>query len=210
MHSIVEVIPQTSTDVPVYDLTTVEAVNDALVLTSSSANDAEVATQITAASQIIATMCNRVFAMQTVRETFRIRWTDAIRALPLARWPIIGGANDITISVNGAEEAATSYEVDPDAGLVYRVHGHWHGPSAIVVEYTGGYDLPDDAPPALAQACLDLVRDRRLNATRDPGIRDVWAGENRVSYFQASTTIASSGLPAGVADLLTPFKRISV
>lgn len=203
MRSIVTVIPQTAD--PVYDLTTVEAVNAELGLTASSASDAEVANQITTASRIIATLCDRVFAMQTVSEAFRIPWINPMDALPLSRYPLVGDIGSITI--NDAELDSAYYEADPENGLVYRKHYHGTWSGYIVAEYTGGYDLPDDAPAALAQAAIWLIKDRRQNATRDPTIRDVWSGENRVSYFANAT---KDGVPQVVADLIAPFKRLAV
>src|SRR5215831_10454764 len=85
MHSIVQVL-QTSS---IYDLTTVEAANAFLKLTSSPENDAIIASQITAASQIIATQCDRVFAMQDVLETFIMRWGEYVEAFNLDRQPVI-------------------------------------------------------------------------------------------------------------------------
>jgi hypothetical protein len=59
---------------PVYDLTTVEAVNAALGIESNTADDAITAAQITSASRIIADLCDRIFALLEVEESFRVQW----------------------------------------------------------------------------------------------------------------------------------------
>lgn len=207
MHSIITVAASTAE--VVYDLTTVETVNAELDLTSSSANDAEVASQITACSKIIADLCGRVFALQTVTETFRIGWHEHCRALPLARWPVVG-----TVSLTADDSALTEdteFEVDADAGMVWRIgHGHFHG--KLVVNYTGGYDLPDDAPAGLARACLEIIREQQYAIGRNPGIRAVMAGENRVDYFDARTGSGSNNaaVSATVEGLISPFRRLAV
>lgn len=210
MHSIVVVAASTAETV--YDLTTVDFVNTELNLTSTTAGDTTVAAQITACSRIIADLCGRVFALQTVTETFRIGWHEHCRALPLARWPVVG-----TISLTADDSAlteGTEFEVDADAGMVWRIgHGHFHG--KLVANYTGGYDLPDDAPASLARACLEFVKAQRYLALRDPGIRAVMAGENRVDfsdYYQRfGIGGASTGaLPPNAEALIAPFKRLAV
>lgn len=204
MYSIV--IPVSQTDPIVYDLATVEDVEAELKITSNTANDTEVAEQIAAASKALASICDRVFAKQTVTETFHIHIGDCVLALPLSRWPV---SELISIKQNDADVAANQYDLNPNDGLIYKPHwrssfrGHWWG--KIEVEYTGGYDLPEEAPSALSMACKTLIKDRRF-ASRDPNIQDVWVGDNRVRYFQNTR----EGLPPGIADLISPFKRLAV
>lgn len=211
MHSIV-VPADEPTAGYVYDLTTVAAVNTELGLTSSIANDAEVASQITACSRIIADLCGRVFALQTVTETFRIGWREHCTALPLARFPVVG---TVSLAANDSPLIAdTDYDVDTEGGIIWHIHhGHFHG--KVVATYTGGYDLPDDAPAGLARACLEFVKAQRYLAGRDPGVRAVMAGENRVDYFDYYQRFgiggASTGaLPSNAEALISPFRRLAV
>lgn len=205
MHSVVTVLGPTS---PVYDLTTVEAVNAELNLTSDTANDAEVAGQITAASRIIATECDRTFALQEVSERFHVRYHEHMHALPLSCYPVVLLTS---VTINSVLLDSINYELDARSGLLWRLnHGHWHGD--ITALYQGGYDLPDDAEPSLARACVELVKTQRVIATRDPGIRDIQHGETRVSftdYYQrfGITGSGASSLPPSVAGLIEPFKR---
>lgn len=202
MHSVVTVLGPTS---PVYDLTTVEAVNAELNLTSDTANDAEVAGQITAASRIIATECGLIdpvaFALQDVSERFHVRYHERLHALPLSQYPV---ATITSVTVNSILLDSINYELDPRSGLLWRLnHGHWHGD--ITVIYQGGYDLPDDAEPSLARACIELIRSQRNVVGSDANVRDIWWGENRISYFGPQQMNGS--MPASIAPLLEPFKR---
>lgn len=198
MHSVVTVLGPTS---PVYDLTTVEAVNAELNLTSDTANDAEVAGQIAAASRIIATECDRTFALQDISERFHVRYHERLHALPLSCYPV---TLLTSVTVNDVLLDSINYELDARSGLLWRLnHGHWHGD--ITVLYQGGYDLPDDAEPSLSRACIELIRSQRNVIGSDANIRDIWVGENRISYFGPQQMNGS--VPASIAPLIEPFKR---
>lgn len=198
MHSVVTVLGPTS---PVYDLTTVEAVNAELNLTSDTANDAEVAGQIAAASRIIATECDRTFALQEVSERFHVRYHERLHALPLSCYPV---TLLTSVTVNSILLDSINYELDARSGLLWRLnHGHWHGD--ITVIYQGGYDLPDDAEPSLARACIEMIRSQRNTVGSDANVRDIWHGETRISYFGPQQMNGS--LPVSIAPLLEPFKR---
>ncbi|HET7375667.1 MAG TPA: hypothetical protein VFK30_03100, partial [Anaerolineae bacterium] len=100
--------------------------------------------------------------------------------------------------------ATTDYELDYETGMLWRLnHGHWHGD--IVVVYEGGYDLPTDAEPSLARACIELIRSQRTAIGSNVNVRDIWAGENRISYFGPQQM--NGALPTSIANLLEPFKR---
>ena len=82
----------------------------------------------------------------------------------------------------------------------------------VAVSYSGGYDLPEEAPARLQQAVIQAVNDGRTPATRDPSIREVQHGDTRVSYFtpSVSSTGSSDFLSAAVADLIKPYRRLHV
>jgi hypothetical protein len=205
------VIPQTAPSV--YDLTAVAQVNAELGLTSGTANDATVASQITSCSKIIAAMCDRVFALETVSQTFRIRLDEApVEVVRLARFPTVSVSS---ITVGGLLLSSDHYELDAEYGMLYRrfntyawyrsITQGWHGD--IVVVYTGGYDLPAEAPASLARACIELIKSYRMNSTRDMSIRDIAHGDTRVSYTQGA---AVDGAPPVVTSLIQSFKRLAV
>src|SRR5262245_17587358 len=187
-HSIV--VRESPTDLTV-DLTTVEAVNELLGVTNpTTEQNAETADDIEQKSKIIAEVCDRTFARQTVVETFMLHecW---LHGLPLTHWPVSAVAS---VTVNGAALASTDYKVEPESGLLWRwgaaaCRGWTHG--EIAIEYTAGYNLPDDAPASLARACAELIQSDLLQArTVASGIRDIQHGDSRVQFFDLSQTVS--------------------
>jgi hypothetical protein len=222
MHQFVTVVGQTSP--AIYDLTTIADVNDALALASSPTNDAAVAADITASSRQLADLCGRVFALQTVVETFRFRFgaDSYFDRLNLSRYPV---TEFQSLSINDQVIDPTFYEIDFNSGVVYLLYGIWTVPSywsiypgagKMVANYSGGYMLPDDAPGALAAACIENVRDGRMLTARGlhAGLQDVWSGDNRIRYFDFETKTGAgvhiTGVSARVEGFLAPFRRFAV
>jgi hypothetical protein len=84
------------------------------------------------------------------------------------------------------------------------------------IEYSGGYNLPDEAPPALKQAATMLMREAYYAGQRgDASVRMIGHKESRVIYFDPNAAArsagggGSAGSPAQRAahDLLTHFTR---
>jgi hypothetical protein len=208
---------QTST---VYDLTTVAAANTYLNLVSSPAGDAQLAAEITAASHIIATQCDRVFAMEDVAETFVTeRPGECILALKLDRNPVISFTS---IDINGQTLTSDQYDVDFIKGIVRLNYLYWpfgylgpgfgegFGTFRMTAAYTGGYALPENAPPSLALACHALIKEQRFARLRgDPTIRSVQHGDLQIYYQQgtAAVTAGQGALPPSVQQLIAPFKE---
>lgn len=209
-HSIV--VPASDTSLT-YDLTTVAAVNEALGIAGNTADDADTQDEITQASKLIADKCDRVFALQTVVETFMLHETW-LHGLTLRHYPV----SDIaSITVSGVALVADDYKVEPDSGVLWRwgtsACSGWRS-GEVVVTYTAGYDLPEAAPAALAAACIAFIEDSRSGSSSAAaaGIRDIQHGDRRISYFDTSATASrdDSSLPAAVADLIRPFRRRNV
>lgn len=198
------ITPVLQTDPLVYDLTTVEALETELGLESNTDADAVLQNQITQASRMIADLCDRVFALQSVTQDTRLHWNDHAHSLPLVRYPVVS-IESFTVN-DGVTVDATSYDVDYETGLIYRKRGNWHG--HFVIEYTAGYDLPDEAPPMLARACMELVKTQRLNAKRDPAVRDVQHGDTRVTYWVGTRGGVNDAIPPAVTDLINEYKRL--
>lgn len=196
---------------PIYDLTTVDAVNAALGLESSTATDGIIAAQITQASRMIAALCDRVFAMIDVSESFRVVWGEPVHALYLRQYPV---QEITTITQGGSEADATLYEIDDEAGLLWMKCGQWCG--EVIATYSGGYDLPDDAPPLLAQACIEAIKAQRFQAGRDPAVRTVQHGDSSVTFsdyynrFGLAGSGGTSVFPPNVADMIELYKRRTV
>jgi len=195
---------------PVHDLTTVDAVNAALGITGNTASDAQLAIQITQASRMIGELCDRVFALLTVTEDFRMLWGDPTSALNLRQYPV----TELTsVTQSGIEVDPQSYELDYESGLLWRKQGHWCG--EIIVDYSGGYDLPDDAPSLLEQACIETLRAQRFAARRDPAIRSTTHGDTTVTlsdYYNrfGLTGTGTAVLPPNANDMIQQFKRLGV
>jgi hypothetical protein len=166
--------------------------------------------QIEIASATIAELCNREFARQKVRET----WYELNdRRLFLTRFPV-AEADVESITVGGATPIEDDdYDLEEKSGTI-RPFASFVAP--IRVTYTGGYDLPDDAPPPLKQATILLVTQQRSQATRESieGIRMIAHKDSRVLFFdpsqQAKSAPAAGALGSGIKqvdDLLMHYVR---
>jgi hypothetical protein len=164
--------------------------------------------QIAIASAQIMRLCNRMMARQRVVET----WRDfAASKLFLRTFPV--AEDDIEqIMVGGGILGPDDYELEEESGTLQGL-GRFAAP--VRITYSGGYDLPDDAPLDLKQACALLVREQRKEATRESieGIRMIAHKESRVIFFDPNASAAkttggqASALPAGVEPLLSRYTR---
>jgi hypothetical protein len=103
---------------------------------------------------------------------------------------------------------AAGYHFDPASGRLW-TDGYWA--DTLAVTYSGGYDLPEEAPARLQKAIILSVNEGRTSGTRDPSIQSVQHGDTRISYFTNATSSASPGfLSAPVIDLIRPYRRLYV
>jgi hypothetical protein len=183
---------------------------------------AQAATGRVAVALLGENLCNRTFAMLEVSESFRhgfAQWLPApmaysysaghAHALTVTQFPI----NEIvSVTVGGGVLDPSNYEVDKEKGMLYTLNWSWCG--EVIVEYSGGFDLPTDAPPALEQACIELVAIKRRfaqSAKHDPAIREVQHGDSRIMYFDYATSKGGVGaVPDNVTDLIEPYVRLVV
>lgn len=174
----------------------------ALAITDTSQDDF-ISQQITIASQTIASLCDRVFGVSDVIETFVIDLCERPAALALSRYPVVS-VGSVTVDDNELDEA--DYDAGKTSGLVYRHNGcPWSG--RVVVIYSGGYTLPDDAPGALIRACLLLLKEQVLMRGRDPTVRQIQHGDESVSFWVEGAAKPVSDV---IDSLITPFRRLSV
>jgi hypothetical protein len=196
-----------------HDLTTLAMVKTELGVTGSS-SDAHLQALIQQASGEIASHCDRVFALETVRQTFQSRdrpWPrrpTACTPLVLARWPIVEIS---TITENDIAVSTDEYSIDAAEGLLYRVVSAiefgWWG-TDIVVEYSGGYALMGDLPFDIERCCLDLVRSYWHGRSRDPSLRsEVVPGVIEQSWSAIDSLPMRGGIPADIAHRLDRYKR---
>ena len=198
------------------DLIKLDELKRALNLTSTT-QDEMLSDLITRVSAEVAAYCNnRVFGHETVVETFTEIPAD-LRRLFLARYPI--PLDDTGITSITIEGAASAY---PNGYLLDSLWGKLQLPAGggfieqTVIEYSGGYNLPDEAPPALKQACIILAREAYYASVRgDATVRMIGHKESRIIYFDPNVLARSAGgagsggTPAqrAVHDLLSHFTR---
>ena len=169
-----------------HDLLTLEEAKLRLGIPSTdTTNDDLITEMISTYSAMAAEICNRTFAKEKVTET----WRDMDDGrLFLSHWPI--KATDVeAITAGGAPYDVVDIELEEHSGkLSFIANGGassepW--PAPAVVTYTGGYDLPDEAPKPLKQAVAIMIRDERMKMQQASvaGIRQISHKESRVSFF---------------------------
>ena len=203
MHSILEIIDE-STDSAGPDLVSLADLKLALGITGT-ADDAALQAAITFQSRIIAEYCDRRFGRADVLETFTLDTSEFVatrQALTLWHYPVLEVLEVSTVGTSA------DCEFDSATGRLWLPAGAWQ--STIAVTYTGGYDLPEEAPARLAKATIEAVNETRLVGNRDPSIREVAHGDTRISYFTSALATAKNAgfFSAPVADLIKPFRRM--
>lgn len=155
---------------------------------SDSSEDAQLELWIEHYSDVVATMCNRVFAREKVAETWRgdSMPFDCPR-LFLTHYPVADDDIESVESPRGSFVAAPAYEIENRSGKL-RIEGVWSEP--VTVTYTGGYNLPDEAPPALKQATGLLIQGARQEMTNSAmsGIKSITHRESRVQFMDPNTS----------------------
>jgi Phage gp6-like head-tail connector protein len=202
MHSILDILGPTDSSV---DLISLDDLKLALGITDNS-EDAQLQAAITFQSRIIAEYCDRRLAFAEAIETFTFDRNETMlprQALTLSIYPVVEVAE---VSTAGATSA--DYDFDPASGRLW-TGGYWADEVAVV--YSGGYQLPDEAPARLQKAVIEAINESRTVGARDASIREVQHGDTRISYFTPTLSTASSGyLSAVVVDLIKPYRRLYV
>jgi hypothetical protein len=204
MHSVLEILEE-STASAGPDLISLDDLKLALGITDDS-EDAALQAAITMQSRIIADYCNRRFGFAEVLETFTFDRYETMltrQALTLSLYPVVD-----VIELSSAGATSGDYDLDPASGRLWFAN-YWANPISVV--YTGGYDLPEQAPARLQQAVIQAVNEGRTTGSRDPSIREVQHGDTRIGYFTPTLGTGSPGyLSAVVTDLIKPFRRLHV
>jgi Phage gp6-like head-tail connector protein len=183
-----------------YALLTLEELKTILgISTSDSSEDDQLNMWIEHYSDVIATMCNRVFAKEKVAETWRGETMpfDCPR-LFLTHYPVADEDVESVESPRGSTIDSAAYEIENGSGKM-RLNGAWSEP--VTVTYTGGYDLPDEAPPALKQATALLIQGAREQMTQAAmsGIKSITHRESRVQFMDVNTASKSGTGALGTA-----------
>lgn len=214
MRSVFEFVDDGDSDSDAFgpELIELEALKLELGVTGDD-DDAALAASITRWSGLIEDYLDRPLGLAHAQETFYFgscEWSRPGAALPLKLYPV----REIeSVTVGGSE---VEYIVDEVGGLIFLPdNGKWSG--TVVVEYSGGYDLPDGAPAALQMAIIEAVRAAQSSASASAasasGIREIAHGDKRISFYQESSSSSSSsssgGLPFTVVELIQPFRRFA-
>lgn len=165
--------------------------------------DERLEASITRISRMIAEECNRILGLSRGIESFTFdpgEMTKPGQKLSLSLYPVTAIES---MTIDGV--AVEPYGLDRERGLIWIDGMSWSG--TVVVEYEGGYELPDAAPAKLQAATIEAVRERRLTVSQDTTVQSTGHGETRVSYFNPRSS--SGTLPQGVLDLVSGFKRSS-
>jgi hypothetical protein len=199
-----------------YALLTLQELKTMLGLSlTDTTEDAQLQMWIDQYSDVIATMCNRVFAYEEVQETWRgdSMPFDCPR-LFLTHYPVADADVETVESPRGSVIDPSTYEVENECGKM-RIEGAWSEP--VTVTYWGGYALPDEAPEALKTACGLLIQAARIQMRRNAtsGIRSIAHRESRVQFFDVAQLTGKGAGPldaAGdtVSSLLTAYMRYYV
>ncbi|QCT03295.1 hypothetical protein E6C60_2583 [Paenibacillus algicola] len=155
--------------------------------------DLTILSALAAASAAIERECNRSFEHKLYRQTLDGSGTQFLR---LRNYPVESVS---LLKVDGKEEDADSFTIEPENGMLFRRSGWPQGARLVEVEYLAGYTLPSDetgAEPAtlpenIQLACIMLAQ----ILLRSPGVKSERVGDISVTYDEA-------GLPAVVKSLL--------
>jgi hypothetical protein len=137
-------------------------------------------------SSVISTMTNRVFAKEKVKETWRCLGS---RRVYLTHWPV--KEDDIeSVTTNGTDRL--DYELEEGSG---KLSIFTDRQEPIIVTYTGGYLLPDEAPDALKQACTLMVSTSKAEqaAAALTGVKMIAHKESRVMFHTPTSGGSTSG-----------------
>ena len=163
------------------DLTTLATAKRELAITDT-AQDARIADLIREASDLVAQWCNRSgFGRETLRQTERL-------ASPLDVVVLQRDLGVVVTSVTEDRLALPAEDYERAGMLLYRLRDGirvaWSA-RLVVAEYQAGFVLPNEAPPALERACLDLLAGLWHGQGRNPAVRtETTEGVGSVGYFE--------------------------
>ena len=173
---------------------------------------------ITNMSAVVARLCNRVFGYEKVEETFYQLNDQAVlgpatRRLYLSRWPVkLADITAISHTVDGSgtdddllPSANQSWFLEELTGTLYMRPDQGSWVDTVDVAYSGGYKLPDEAPPDLVYAVEATIREQYYVALRSPGlfgVRQLAHKESRVSFYPPNM-FTTAGLPQTWSSLQT-------
>jgi hypothetical protein len=180
-----------------HDLLTLDECKTLLGMSlTDTTHDQQLTLQISIYSQTVARMCNRIFAKETGVEAWREDGGSG--RLFLTHFPV--KAADITeVTAAGTILDPSVYTLEERSGKLANrgtadpVAIPW--PVPVYVTYTGGYNLPTEAPYPLKQATVVLIMEARMRMVQAQvaGIRQVSHREARVTFFDPNAVLLRLG-----------------
>lgn len=164
---------------------------------ADTSQDAILQSMITVFSEEIAELLNRQPTVTIGYEEVQETWRDTMNGrLFLTHWPV-KAADVLSVSVGSGGDLVPvdGYELAEDSGKLSNISlggaisASWNHP--VVVHYSGGYNLPDEAPKPLKHAVVMLIREERIRMiqSQTAGIRQISHKESRVSYFDPNALL---------------------
>jgi hypothetical protein len=183
-----------------YDLMTLAELKSMLGITTSDPTlDAQLQQWITQYSDVIATICNRVFAYEELTEIWRCTeydQTNGMKRLFLSHYPLDKSYDIVLESPSGSALDSSSYAIEWKSGKIELLGTN---SEPISVTYAGGYDVPEETPPALKQALGMMIREERIASIRagTAGIRSMSHKESRVVFFDPNALAIAGAKSSG-------------
>jgi hypothetical protein len=181
---------------------------------TDTTRDAQLQMLIDQYSDLIATMCDRTFAKEKVAETWRGDPPPYENyRIFLSHWPVADGGIETVAGLDGTVIDPANYELEGKSGKLSLYSGFIE---PLVVTYTGGYDLPDETPPALKAALQLMIQVAAATLARGltTGVRSISHKESRVMYFDPNAANKSGKGPtigsSTIESLLSAYMRFQV
>lgn len=194
------------------DLTILANVKAELGITVST-EDVNLETWIDQASGLVTAACNRVFAEETVLESFRNRSaSEESKKIVLARIPVTDFTSVVENGTTLVED--TDFECDYETGILTRLSGDYERNwcfRTLAVTYTAGYALLGELPLPLERAVISLVKQFRSAATRDPLLKsEEVPGVLSQTFWVGGVGPNASALPPDVEEMIAPYRSITI
>jgi hypothetical protein len=219
--------PTVNVLVPAVDVGLI-SLDDAKILLGIPASDVSTDAQL----QMLIDQNSMQLALQANRDTFakeevEERWDcvgpvccpDGTCKIYLTRYPVKFADIETVESPEGVLIDPSRYRLEQNTGKLILIDGC---AGEILIHYTGGYDLPEEAPLPLQQAAGLMVRAFRTTAAQEAtvgsGVRMISHKDSRIMYFSprdlAGGSSGSSGgtsvsaTDAAVKNLISKFTRL--
>ncbi len=208
-----------------YDLTTLATIKDDLAIPAvDTSSDATLARFITEQSALVAQYCNRVFPIETIRDTFFLdrdpypyQVTGMLSELQLTRWPVVAVTSvvdTVALGVSNVLTEGTDFVTDLALGWLTKIDPNTGAPTGwspdqYIVQYQAGLFTPGTtSPPAdLEMAVLRLVTARFKARGRDPFLRSQGEpGVGQEQYWVGAMPGQTGPFPPDITAVLEKYR----